>query len=195
MLRLTLGAAIVALSACATATSPIAFSDDPARLRTASEQTLSKFLNDHPEALDISNEAEAVMVFPSITKGGFIYSGHYGRGTLFEDGEDPKYVSSAAASYGFQAGGQRFSYVMFFMTPEAIDYMKSSRGFELGYGPSLTVLDKSFARNLSTSSLRSDIYVSIFDGQGLMAGGGIQGTKITLLEINETNGKLEDSAD
>lgn len=188
-----LGLAAVALSACATSAPKTAFSDDPAKIETTAEKTLAEFLETHPDSQAIAEEAEAIMVFPSIVKGGFIYGGHYGRGALLHDGEETEFYSSAAASYGFQAGGQRFSYIMFFMNEDALDYLDNSNGFELGFGPSLTVFNQSIARSFTTSSLRSDIYVSIFDGRGLMAGGGIQGTKITPLTLED--GELRDAGE
>ena len=48
-----------------------------------------------------------------------------------------------------------------------------------GVGPSIVVLDHGMARAMTTTTARSDIYAVFFDQKGLMAGIGIQGTKIT----------------
>jgi lipid-binding SYLF domain-containing protein len=68
---------------------------------------------------------------------------------------------------------------MFFMTPAALDYLNTSGGWEVGVGPSIVVVDTGVARTLTTSTIQSDIYAFIFDQKGLMAGIGIQGSKIT----------------
>ena len=65
------------------------------------------------------------------------------------------------------------------MTDDALDYLNNSSGWELGVGPSIVVVDKGVARSLSTTSTREAIYVLFFDQKGLMAGAGIQGSKIT----------------
>jgi lipid-binding SYLF domain-containing protein len=45
-------------------------------------------------------------------------------------------------------------------------------------GPSIVVLDAGLATSLTTTTARSDVYAVFFDQKGLMAGIGLQGTKI-----------------
>jgi lipid-binding SYLF domain-containing protein len=65
------------------------------------------------------------------------------------------------------------------MTDEALYHLDSSGGFEVGVGPSVVVVDQGVARTLTTTTIKSDVYAFIFDQKGLMAGLGIQGSKIT----------------
>jgi lipid-binding SYLF domain-containing protein len=127
----------------------------------------------------LADKAVAVLVFPSIVKGGFIVAGQFGNGALRKNGKTIAYYRSLAASYGFQAGAQAFGYVLFFMDDASVQYLDNSAGFELGTGPSLVVLDSGFGKNLSTTTLKKGIYAIIFDQKGLMGGFGIQGSKIT----------------
>lgn len=71
------------------------------------------------------------------------------------------------------------------MDNASLKYLDQSGGWELGTGPSLVVLDKGFAKNLSTTTMRKGVYAFIFDQKGLMGGIGIQGSKIT--RINPDN--------
>ena len=57
--------------------------------------------------------------------------------------------------------------------------MNASSAAALGTGPSIVVLDEGMARSLSTTTLRDDVYAFIFHQEGLMAGVGLQGSKIT----------------
>jgi lipid-binding SYLF domain-containing protein len=84
-----------------------------------------------------------------------------------------------AASYGLQAGVQSFGYAMFFMTDSALNNLENSEGFEVGVGPSIVVVDAGMAKSLTTTTARDDVYAFIFGQQGLMAGLGLQGSKIT----------------
>ena len=68
---------------------------------------------------------------------------------------------------------------MYFMNDSALNYLDKSAGWEIGSGPSIVVLDEGAAGSLTTSSLKDDIYVFFFEQKGLMAGLGLQGTKIT----------------
>ena len=67
----------------------------------------------------------------------------------------------------------------FLMTDEALSYLKKSSGWEIGVGPSVVVVDKGLAKSLTTTTAKEDIYAFFFDQKGLMAGLGLQGSKIT----------------
>ena len=124
-------------------------------------------------------QATAVLVFPSIKKAGFIVGGQYGEGTLFKGGKPVAYYSTAGLSYGLQAGAQEFGYAMFFMNPNALAQLDKADGFEVGVGPSVVVVDEGMARNLTSTTIKDDIYAFVFGQRGLMAGIGLQGNKIT----------------
>ncbi|MNV78164.1 hypothetical protein D3C71_1716390 [compost metagenome] len=72
--------------------------------------------------------------------------------------------------------------MMFFMTYSAMNDLKDVRGFEVGVGPSIVVVDSGVAKSLTTATAQSDVYAFIFDQKGLMAGLGLQGSKITRLD-------------
>ena len=122
-LKFTALAIFVSLcTACASSNGPVAFSGDVDVLQSEAQQTLDDFVTDHPASAELADDAYATLVFPSVVKGGFFYGAHYGRGALLQDDAPTEYYSSSSASYGFQAGVQRFTYVMFFMNQEALDY-------------------------------------------------------------------------
>jgi len=136
-------------------------------------------LRANPTARTLATQAVAVLVFPKIVKGGFIFAGQFGEGALIQDNMITAYYSTAAASFGYQAGIQSYGYALFFMNQKALNYLKKSDGWSLGAGPSLVVVDKGFATNFSTSTFSSDVYACVFDQKGLMGGIGVQGAKIT----------------
>ena len=142
-------------------------------------QALTTLYKNKPGAKALADKSKAILVFPSIVKGGFIVAGQYGDGALRKHGKTIGYYRSLAASYGFQAGAQSFGYVLFFMDDASVKYLDKSEGWELGTGPSLVVLDKGFGKNLSTTTLQKGVYAFIFNQKGLMGGIGIQGSKIT----------------
>ena len=142
-------------------------------------QALAQLYVTSPEARTLAAKARAILVFPEIVKGGFIVAGQYGDGALRKGGKTVAYYRSVAASYGFQAGVQAFSYVLFFMDEESLSYLAKSEGWELGVGPSIVIVDEGIAKNLSTTTLQKGVYAFIFGQEGLMAGAGLQGTKIT----------------
>jgi lipid-binding SYLF domain-containing protein len=68
---------------------------------------------------------------------------------------------------------------MFFMTDSALQYLNKSSGWEVGVGPSVVMVDQGVAKSLTTSTAKEDIYAFSFSQKGLMAGLGLQGSKIT----------------
>lgn len=135
-----------------------------------------------PSAKTMGEKATAILVFPAIVKGGFIVGGQYGEGALIRNGKTVAFYNTVAASYGLQAGLQKFGYALFFMTEPALKWLDKSDGWEIGVGPSIVVIDAGAAASMSSTTLQSDIYAFFFDQKGLMAGLGLQGTKITKLD-------------
>ncbi len=131
------------------------------------------------EAKALAKRAKGILMFPKIIKGGFIIGAQAGEGALRKNGKAAGYYNSVAVSYGLQAGIQWFGYAMYFMNDSALGYLDKSAGWEIGTGPSIVVVDKGAAGSLTSSSLQEDIYVFFFEQKGLMAGLGLQGTKIT----------------
>ena len=91
------------------------------------------------------------------------------------------YYNITSASYGLQAGVQTFGYVMALMTDAAVENVETGDGWELGVGPSIVIVDEGLARTLTTETAKSDVYAFTFGQKGLMAGLGLQGSKITRL--------------
>jgi len=177
----------VAVLVLALACSPLAAAR-PAEATSAAEinrevdATLAKLYADVPVSRTLIGRARGVLVFPRIVKAGFMFGAQYGDGALRRGGKTVGYYNSVAASYGLQAGVQKFGYVLLFMSDTALAYLDKSEGFEVGVGPSVVVLDEGTARSYTTSTLKDDIYAFIFEQKGLMAGMGLQGSKITRIQ-------------
>jgi lipid-binding SYLF domain-containing protein len=150
-----------------------------AEIDAKADNALNDLMKTNEGARALAAKAKGVLIFPSIIKGGFVFGGAYGEGALRIGGRPAGYFRSIAASYGLQIGAQSFSYALFFMTDRALDYLSNSNGWELGVGPSLVVADEGFGKKASTTTLQAEIYAFIFAQEGLMAGLGIEGSKIT----------------
>jgi lipid-binding SYLF domain-containing protein len=80
----------------------------------------------NPAAVELSRTAKAVLVFPTVTKAGFIFGGEFGVGALREGGQTVGYYSVAAASYGLQIGIQDFGYALFLMDDNSLSVRPES---------------------------------------------------------------------
>jgi len=148
----------------------------------AVQASLSALYQKVPVAKTLGAQAKGILVFPKITKAGFVVGAQYGKGQLLKGGQFAGNYNMAAGSYGLQAGVQGFSYAMFFMTDSALSALESGAGFEIGVGPSVVVVDAGKAKTLTTTTARDDVYAFIFGQKGLMAGVGLQGSKITKVD-------------
>ncbi len=148
---------------------------------------IAHLLKTSPAAKGLASSAKGALVFPNIVKAGFIVGFQYGDGALVGAKHGggyyiASYYNITSVSYGMQAGVQSFGYVLALMTDAAVEHIETGDGWELGVGPSIVVVDSGLAKTLTTETTKSDVYAFTFGQSGLMAGLGLQGTKVTRLK-------------
>jgi len=178
-IRSVMLACVVVTAALGSAPPRPALAASAAELTRSSAAELNKLYSRQPSAKVLGQKAKGILVFPSIVKAGFMVGAQGGDGAMFKKGKTTGYYRTVAASYGFQAGVQKFSYALFFMTDDALAYLDKSGGFEVGAGPSVVVFDEGVGKSVTTTTTRSDVYSFVFGQKGLMGGMGLQGSKIT----------------
>jgi lipid-binding SYLF domain-containing protein len=141
--------------------------------------SLHQLLDDSDKARQLAARARGVLIFPKIVKAGFMVGAQGGDGVLRIKGVTTGYFRIVAGSFGFQAGMQTFSYAMFFITRSSLEYLRKSKGWAIGTGPSVVIADAGFAKTLNTTTLSQDVYAMPFGQKGLMAGIGLEGSKIS----------------
>ncbi len=142
---------------------------------------LQSLYDGSPTAKALGDKAKAILVFPNVTKAGFVVGAQGGEGALLKSGKTAGYYNTRAVSVGLQAGAQSFGYAMFFMSDKVLKDFEKSKNWQIGVGPTVVVVDSGMGKDISTLTAKADIYAMIFDQKGLMAGVGIQGSKITKL--------------
>jgi lipid-binding SYLF domain-containing protein len=173
---------MVIVAAVGVANVPSARAASAQELARSGSQALRDLYAKEKSARVLGDKAAGILVFPGIVKAGFMFGGQLGEGVLFQNGRVAGYYNSIAASYGFQAGIQKFGYALFFMNRNALSYLARSEGFEIGAGPSIVVVDKGMGMSTTSTTLTHDVYAYIFNQKGLMGGVGLQGSKITKIE-------------
>lgn len=68
------------------------------------------------------------------------------------------------------------------MSNKVLAEFRNSKNFQIGVGPNVVVIDAGAAKDINTLTVKADVYAIIFDQKGLMAGVGLQGSKITKLK-------------
>lgn len=145
-------------------------------------QTLSRFTKEVAGADAFLKSARGALVFPKVYKAGIGIGGEYGEGALRVGGKTVDYYSTAAASIGFQLGGQVKSIIILFMQDEALQKFRNSEGWKAGVDGSIALVDIGAGRELSTQTIKDPIVAFIFDQKGLMYNLTLEGSKFTKLK-------------
>lgn len=182
MTRIQYGLAAMALILASGPVAQPASAATAAELNAEGNAALARLYSQSDRAKRYAKDARAILVFPKILKAGLVVGGQGGEGVLFVRGKPVRYYKIAAASFGLQAGGQTFSYALFLMNDKALNYLNKNDRWAIGSGPSVVVIDKGKAMSTTTTTLTQDVYAMPFGQKGLMAGLGLEGSKITRIQ-------------
>ena len=152
---------------------------DAAEISRDAAAALHRLYGADHRAVQLRQKAAGILVFPKIVKAGFVFGAQGGKGVLTEHGHTQGYYSIAAASFGLQAGVEWFSYALFFMDPQALQYLDRSDGWAVGSDPNVVVIDKGAGASFDSTTLSHKVVAIPFGQNGLMAGLALQGSKIT----------------
>lgn len=146
------------------------------------DEALEKFYKLVSEAKVLGDKAEGILVFPSVIKAGFGIGGEYGEGALRIKGKTVDYYNTAAASFGFQFGGQSKTLILMFMSKDALKKFRSSKGWEVGVDASVALIKVGAGGSLDTTNLKKPILGFVMGQKGFMYNLTLEGSKMTKLD-------------
>lgn len=179
LMRTFAAAALLALAAACTPNTAEEKSAERAKIDAEAAAALDELYNQNQAARTLSRNADGILVFPSVVKGGLVVGAETGDGVLLVGGDPVAYYNTSAVSVGFQAGAQAYSQVLMFMTADALSRFRNSAGFEIGVDGEVTVIDAGVNAEVDSSNLQTDIVAFLFGSEGLMGGVSIEGSKFT----------------
>jgi lipid-binding SYLF domain-containing protein len=142
-------------------------------LKTDADTALARFHEIDPSTRDFMRGAWGYAVFPTIGKGGAVAGGAYGRGSLYEKGMFVGWCDMTQATFGAQLGGQTYSQLIVFETPEALNRFKDGN-FAFAANASAVAAENGAAR---TAKYENGVAVFVDPKGGLMAEAAIGGQK------------------
>ena len=173
--------AVLAFAAAFAATPAIA--SDARELLDHANQTVSALRHDSVfgDARHNLRGARAVLIFPNLVKGGFIFGAEGGDGVLMartrHGWSSPAFYSLGSASFGFQAGLQDAQVVMVIMTDRALRAIERSK-FKFGAGAGLTVVTLGAGVEGATSGNMTGDIVLWSKSKGIYGGISINGSVV-----------------
>ncbi|TYQ21716.1 UNVERIFIED_ORG: Las17-binding protein actin regulator [Zoogloea ramigera] len=184
----TLALVGLALSGCTTTTQTGgAVRTEPAAVKTDIERgaydTLERLYKEVKGSRELVRKANGVLVFPNVLAAGLVVGGEYGRGVLRTGGQTVNYYSLTTLSVGFQAGAQSKAVVILFMSRDALDKFRNSRGWTAGVDGSVAVINVGANGEVATNAINSAVQALVLTNAGLMANLSLEGTKISKLDL------------
>jgi len=144
--------------------------------------TLKSFAETVKGGADFLQEANGVLVFPSVIKAGMVIGGEYGEGALRIGGSTVDYYSTLAASIGFQLGAQSKSIVIVFLTADALQDFRDSSGWKAGVDGSVALIEWGAGEDINSTDIKEPIVGFVFNNKGLMYNLTLEGSKFTKLK-------------
>ena len=178
---LRLAAALLCVSATLAAQSPSA-SEEVARLREA-VTIMDDVMKGSDTAIpdSILKRAEAIAVFPSTVKAGFIFGGMRGRGVLSGRTEKgwspPAFLTLTGGSVGAQIGGTEIDLILVIMNQSGVEHLLSNQ-VKLGAEMSAAAGPIGRAGEASTDVQMQAQILSYSRSRGLFAGIAVNGSVI-----------------
>lgn len=87
-----------------------------------SETALNNMIDNAPKLQSFKDKSYGYVVYPKITKAGFVIGGAGGKGIVFKNHNIVGESSLKQGTFGLQAGGQQYSEVIFFEDKSAYDH-------------------------------------------------------------------------
>lgn len=169
-------AGALCLAGCSTAPKTI---EGRADLDQSVRQTIDTARQTDPGIQGFIDKSAGYAVFPTVGKGAVAVGGAFGRGELIQGGKMVGYCTLTQATVGASLGGQSYSELIFFETPETLNNFKTG--------------DYTFAAQVSAVALKSGasanakyadgVAVFTLGEEGLMVEASVGGQKFSFQPV------------
>ena len=131
----------------------------------------------------VMSGVDAIAIFPSTIRGGFIFGGHRGRGIIsardVQTGEWslPAFMTITGASFGLQVGGQATDIMLLIMNRRGLDRFLGNQ-FKIGADASVAAGPVGRSAAAATDLLLTAEILSYSRSRGLFAGVSLEGSTV-----------------
>ncbi len=146
------------------------------------KNTIQRFEAQAKGGKEFLAKTSGYLVIPNLYKAGFIVGGGYGEGGLVVQGKIVDYYSMITASIGFQAGAEKRSVIIAFLTPHALESFRKSNKWKVGIDGSIAFVNWGGGVDLSTVDFKKSIVAFAFDNKGIMANLSLDGAVFSKLQ-------------
>jgi lipid-binding SYLF domain-containing protein len=171
---------VVALIGCA---SPAKDMGKQNQLEADVDAALTDFYKEAPNAREIVENAQGVLMCPKVTKGGLVVGVEGGTCAMQIDGQTTEYYRTSSLKVGLLAGVETHALLLVFNDAEALaKFREGNREWQVGAGMSVAVAKKGASGGFDTKTQGDPITAYVFSEAGLMGDLSLEGTTFKKLE-------------
>lgn len=185
------GRLVATFVAAVAAVTIAAASSEPSYAATAKEidasvdVALDRFHKQVQGAEEFEQSAKGLLVLPNVKKAALIVGGEYGQGALRIGGETVDYYSTVHGSVGLQIGAEAKDIIIAFMTDDALNKFRDSKGWEAGVDGNVALIKVGAGGKIDTTTSKDPVVGFVFDVKGLIADVSLKGAKFNKLDKSE----------
>ena len=146
------------------------------------DAAMDRFYKNVKDAKEVVRQSKGMLIMPSVKKGALVVGAEYGQGALRIGGKTVGYYSMTSGSVGFQIGGQAKDVIFAFMSNEALQKFRDSKGWEAGVDGNVALIKLGAGESAITGMGKEPIVAFVFDVKGLMADMSLRGAKFNKLD-------------
>ena len=162
-----------------------AYADTAKELDMKVDETLKQFETQVKGANEVIQNAKGLLVLPNVKKGALIVGGEYGKGALRIGGKTADYYSMITGSIGFQIGGEAKNIIIAFMSDDALQKFRDSKGWEAGVDGNVAFMKSGGGEVATTAMAKEPIVAYVFGVKGLIADMSLKGAKFNKLDMSK----------
>lgn len=152
-------------------------------IESGADETLSRVYANARGSRELASRARGILIFPRVLSGGLGIGGEYGDGVLRSGGRSEGYYRVVGGSFGFQIGVQSQGIVLMFLTQDALDKFRSSKGWTIGADASVSVARVGANGEIDSNTVKQSIVGFAVTNVGLYAGVKLDGSKISRIDL------------
>jgi lipid-binding SYLF domain-containing protein len=151
-------------------------------IRLGYQDALQRLDDTTPGSRELISKAAGILVFPQTISAGLVVGAGFGNGELRIKDAFSGYYRMTTGSLGFQIGAQSRTLIFLFMTQDALDNFRNSKGWSVGADASVAVLKVGANGAIDINVAQTPTVAFVMTNAGLMANLTLQGTKVTPIE-------------
>ena len=154
-------------------------------MKVDADYALTKFYGEATNARKMVQDAQGVLICPSVTKAGFVVGLKGGKCAMQINGITQEYYQTSSVNVGLIAGVESHSLLLIFNDMSALTkFREGNRNWKVGGNLSVTVAQKGMTGSFDSKTTSAAISAFVYSEAGLMGDLSVEGSTFKKLKSN-----------